>query len=500
MYGVNHLENSLPTLELIGNSTLAPLSGSALAEIAEPELNRVVTIFEGIGEENVELLNPDELIKLMSEMAEVNNDAYDTREVNINQLSKLVSDIAKKNIYLAQNVVLPMIDNYTNELLTRLQQSTGISNLAIRIVADNTNGLLNSSALINLISQYKDSSGNGYTIGAHQLTNFAKYLKPLLKTGSEQFDEFIDQWYQENHLKLDKVLENTYNAIFVSTTKLELRRLFIEQGYESALFAVLLAKHFLKETPEGVQMELEKYNACLMTVIAAGCAFLGRTIEKYERNIRKGGLILKFPVRGREFLFNESFSGENDILVNPEVYDEYLNQGGSPEAIIGSYLTSNIVDKNTLLAKKDELERAYERIANAGRLNRLNNRLDLIKNTLHHIGSSILVDIDAKIRDNGPYTGIEYKNSNFNKEVAEFIKHTSIHDADDIYGMMRRFVCRIFFKDSHIEELLMKIDLLAKDSPNKDINELAIIASIDFVVEWLVGQLTYEIPENDKYR
>lgn len=499
MYGINHLENSLPILKRLGNTTLATVNGSELANIAEHEIDRVIMIFEGFGDEVVANMSPDSIMRVMAENAEVKNGDYDTREQSITQLSDFISNIARQNIYLAQNVVLPLINEYTDRLNEQLQASTGISNLAIRVIADNSGGILNSTALINLISQYRDTSGNGNTIGAHRLHGTVEMLKPLLRTGSESFDTFIEQWYNTNNVKLDKTLIDTYNAIFTSTNKLELRRVFIELGFESALFGILLAKNFLKETPEGVAMDLENYNAALMTVIAAGCSFLGRTIQKYETNIRKGGLILKFPVRGREFMFDDAFSGENDILVNPDVYEEYLNQGGSPEAIVGSYLTSNIVDKDALLANKTELENAYERVANAGRLNRVNNRLALVKDSLHNVARNILKDINAKFNDDSPYAGVEYKNNIFNTEVAEFIKRTSIHDTDDIYDLMRRFVCRIFFKETHIEEMLMKIDMLAKDSPGKDVNELAIIASIDFAVEWLVSQLTYETPESGTY-
>lgn len=500
MYGINHLENSIPILNRVGNITLAPVVGSELANIAEVEINRVLTIFEGYDDKALTQLPTDQIIQLMATHAEVKNGHYDSREQSITNLSHFVADIAKKNIYLAQNVVLPLVNDYTDELNEKLQVSTGISNLAIRVTTDTSSNILNSTNLVNLISQYKDTSGNGYTVGVHSQHGNVEVLKPLLKTGSESFDKFIEEWYNTNPLKLDKLLVDTYNSIFVNSVKLELRKVFVNLGYESALFSILLAKRFLKETPENVNSSLEEYNAALTTVIAAGCSFIGRSIEKYERNIRKGGLILKFPTKGREFLFDETFSGDNDILVDPDVYEEYLNLGGTPEAIVGSYLTSNIVDKTELLERKEELENAYERIANAGRINRLNNRLSLVKNSLRNIGSNVIKDIKSKFNDTTPYAGIEYTNESFTTEINEFIKKISIHDVDDIYSLIRRFICRIFFNDSHIEEMLMKIDALAKDSPDKDVNELAIITSIDFVVEWLVGQLTFETTESGTYQ
>ncbi len=499
MYGINHLENSLPILKKLGNTALATINGSELANIAEPEIDRVITVFDGIDDKMIEAMSPDEVMKLMAEAAEVRNGDYDSRECCIAQLSNMVTDVARKNIYLAQNVVLPLVEEYTDILNVKLQASTGISNLAIRVVADNSGGILNSTNLIHLIEHYKDGSGNGYSVNAHKLHGNIEYLRPLLTTGSEKFDEFINQWYATNNVKLDKVLVDVYNAVFANSVRVELRRVFIELGFESALFSILLAKSFMKETPEGVAMPLEDYNSALSTVIAAGCVFLGRTITKYENNIRKGGLILKFPVRGREYNFEDTFSGENDILVSPDVYEEYLNQGGSPEAIIGSYLTSNIIDKESILAKKEELENAYDRMANAGRLNRLHNRLDLVKDCLHTVARSVLKDINGKFNENSPYTGVQYDTRNFGPEINEFIKRVTIHDVDDIYVLMRRFVCSIFFADTHVEELLLKIDILAKDSPDKDVNELAIIASIDFVVEWLVSQLTFETPDSGTY-
>lgn len=499
MYNETHLETSLVLLDKVGNRTLASLNGSELANIAETEINRVLMILEGVGEDELSQLDDSSLISIIAQSADVKEGDYDAREEGITNLVNKLTDVSVKNIYLTQNVVLPLVDEYTEWLNTKLQATTGVSNLAMRVVTDHNSSILETSGIKNIALQFQDSRSTGQTVNAHKSPLDEASVLELIKTGVENFDASITSWIESDNVRLSKLLLTTYRNVFGLAPKQDLRKLFQSLGYESAIFAVLLARKFINETPENVNMPLVDYNNALSSVISTAGNFIHLAIMFNDEATKRGSLILRFPAKHREFAYDEVFSGENDIVVNPVVYEEYLNQGGSPEAIVGSYLTGMYTDKNVILEKKEELEQAYNTISNAGRLNRVSARLSLVKNSLHELSKNIFKDINSKFGENDPYAGVNFENADLLEDVNTFIKRLNIDDVDDVYLLVRNFICRVFFKDTHIEDLLRRVDVIAKDNEESDINYAGIISSIDLNVEWLVSQLVYETAESGTF-
>jgi hypothetical protein len=56
---------------------------------------------------------------------------------------------------------------------------------------------------------------------------------------------------------------------------------------------------------------------------------------------------------------------------------------------------------------------------------------------------------------------------------------------EDIFGISTKLVCRVLFADTDIERILDGIEVAAKNHPELDMREAALLAVNDFVVDWL---------------
>lgn len=476
------LETSIgPVVE--NNKCLRAMQGTPLS-IATSALNDSVLFALSGHADRQQPFDFDELVNCISNCSQ---DAINVHQSLIDELVEKVTSIVRNNIYVARNVVLPLIDEYTERLNQQVNAFAHAPNLAMRVVTDNKKNILNSDVLLNAVSKHENYMGRPVTISVQNDMTLME-LENCLKTGVSTLDKVIEEWYGSNDLS--GKLKETYLNVFTGGVVRPLSEFVNHHDYEAAIFALLLAKHFTRETPDGVNMGAKDYELALLEIEAAAGRSINIAIRDNNRNIEQGHLVNAYPVGGLQYQFEKTHTGSNDIYVNAGVYNSFLEKGGTPELVVGAYLSDRKTNGDDIIANADAYRRVYDRAIHTGRLTKMNKMLTIVKTSLNTFGGSVIDDIKSKVNDDDTsgYDGINFDNTLFGRKIVEFTNRITVDDMDNLYTLVRNYICDIFFEQSSVGDLLRRIDKL---DPNGEanINDVAIIASTDFVVDWLMTQV-----------
>lgn len=476
------------------HKTLLKASDSSpLASLTYPLIERCL-FQNSVKTDRVEALDKTEVTNLISNLSMEEGGDYDSLRVQLGDLVHVLTNVIRNNIYVTRNIVLPLTNEYTEQLNELVNKYAFAPNLALRITPDTKSNILNSTALRSLCSPHAQYTGSSATISCQADMSLLD-LEKCLNTGANSLDKELQEWYEKGNLS--NVLRDTYELVFLTGKPRMLVDVIGPDNYEHAIFAILLAKMFTKETPEGVDMSSIKYETELAKVIASASRYVMTAINKVERNVKTGQMVIKYPVAGVQYMFNKTHSGDNDIIVNNDLYDQFLSRGGKPELIIGAYLSDRKTDLDAILSNASGYQRAYDRAVQSGKLTKTNTMLTIVKTNLNSIGKKVLTDIQAKIEgdyNNTEYTGITYETSVFGRRVVEFTNAINVNHLDDLYILVRNFICDVFFAESEVGNLLKRIDMLDPNGET-DVNDVAVIASIDLITDWLCKHVEVGKPE-----
>lgn len=465
------------------NKCLKAMQGTPLS-IATSALNDSVLFSLSGHADRQQPFSFDELVNCISNCSQ---DDTNVHQSLIDDLVDKVANVTRNNIYVARNVVLPLIDEYTERLNGLVNEYAHAPNLAMRVVTDNKKNILNSDVLLNAVSKHESYMGRPETISVQNEMTLME-LENCLKTGVSSLDKVIEEWYGSNDLSAK--LKEAYVNVFAGGTVRPLSEFVNHHNYEVAIFTLLLAKHFNRETPEGVNMGAKDYELALLEIEAAAARAIAIAIKDNNRNIEQGHLVNVYPVGGLQYQFEKTHTGSNDIYVNASVYNAFLEKGGSPELVVGAYLSDRRTNGDDIIANAEAYRRVYDRAIHTGRLTKMNKMLTVVKTSLNTFGGNIIDEIKAKVNDDNTsgYDGINFDNTLFGRKIVEFTNRITIDDMDNLYTLVRNYICDIFFEQSSVGDLLRRIDKLDPNGES-NVNDVAIIASADFVVDWLMSQV-----------
>src|SRR5699024_9494816 len=113
-------------------------------------------------------------------------------------------------------------------------------------------------------------------------------------------------------------------------------------SYPEALIAFLLARGLNLNTDDNINLTAAEYDY-RMSLITNYCAMVvKRAIARNISADKNDRVVMRYPPQGQELSYDRPDQGI--IVVNKNVYTKFLNEGGSPEAIMGSYLVDRQSD------------------------------------------------------------------------------------------------------------------------------------------------------------
>lgn len=225
--------------------------------------------------------------------------------------------------------------------------------------------------------------------------------------------------------------------------------------------------HLLKNPPEGVNLALTRYNELMVTTRNQFARLLKVNVAREERLLNSGKMFLATPDVGLS---------DWRISVNGGVYNQWLNSGGSPEALYGIVLMRQVNSDAKYLTNFDAYVKAYNS-ALALREARYRSAyasmvMDLMRNRLVRLMSDQNPDLNKRM---------------VAERLDEVIRMYRDVTPDNVDYWIRSIIVRAFYPNSGV--MLFIDDLLEQTrlDDSRNANEIGEIARCNFIADYLAG-------------
>lgn len=411
----------------------------------------------------------------------------DEYDLTLKNFTELVSDTIRRTVYLTKSVALPVIEDITTSAEVKLNEITGGEGLALSILPDTQSDMLENPTLISVMEPYVPvASGNYKTVNVHDPRD-GKQLIEIMRVGYDSFDKDLQEW-MGTHLSTD-IVTDIYDRVFSTVGRSVPISTVFDGGadtYPEALICFLLCRGLSLNPDDNINMSASEYDKAMAMVSNYSAVTVKTAMQRHRTVDKLGRLVLRYPRLGEELSYDKPEQGV--IVVNKRIYDRFLNEGGSPEVVMGSYLHDRVNDVETLLANRDTYIKYYNtRLLKV----RSDNKLRVIITMRKHIELLIANEIVKslpEVEDKGVWKGISLDHVVAQTHLRKCIDRLVLSDMDDMYSTVRDIVLKVFFNETDVPKLIELIDSNSQGE-DTDIKSAVNVAIIDYIVDWFMHQI-----------
>lgn len=416
---------------------------------------------------------------------------------------KVISTSVRGTVVLARNVVNPMIKLVVDEVEDRRKRLTATIANTMSVVTDNFESIWSSTVLDSLVERFKDAPAHGDVelFNIHPLLSEAQILE-LMKTGSQRFDEEIEDWVKS--IGAD-YLGDVYRRFFMRDVSAETGKLMdsSEYGYHvhwfnsrgiagrNDLLAVhLMSRSLLASPPEDVDMGLEEYRMLMAGVLEQTGRAICRLFESREFDRESKRLVLDWPMVNAPFNAEDPTRGY--LMVNGDVYTEWLEAGGTPEILLGSAISDRNNGWTYLIENRNQYEKVWTNHVALVRTAQNSNEFNTVLSALRDAVTKLINEVPEEQLVNGT-------RAIMHDRLYDMLENTYISDTspNHIYRTARKLVCATMFGNRDVRALLDNMDTISAEHPEVEIREIALLATIDLLTRWFNGLV--DVVKGDAY-
>lgn len=390
---------------------------------------------------------------------------------------------------LAKNVVNPMI----KQVVDRVEADVKAADIAavnlLNVVPDAFRPIWDSPVLEGIINRYNDTGIEEQQVARILQPMEKQAIMELLITGVGRFDKEVEAWVADFP---EGFIVDVYNNFFCRTTVSEFgnqnfSNFFGAQCDRETMLAIhLMARRLEKDIPEGVEMDLSDYRSYLIAVLSQSGRALCRVVEQRSKDAKMKLLVKKWPSISPDQLGRS----EEMILVNPDIYNDWLQAGGSPEVLFGAFLLDRNGDYQSLLNDADKYKDVWTRQANLMRARASTQRFNTVV-------MAIRMAITGLINKAGEDELPVKDRSTLHTILAGMVDTLTMRDLEDLWGTCQRLVCRTLFAHTDAERFLIAMDNVGRANPNMDPRDAGLLATVDTVVAWVAAQMKVSVVTNN---
>lgn len=289
-------------------------------------------------------------------------------------------------------------------------------------------------------------------------------------------------------LELDEGdIENVWYALFDTRREIDpsdihfLRNAQRPFNIDSVLFAYLLTSYLTAEPQEvrGESVDLSEWETAMAQLHGLMGATLLMFYQRREKDRRIGRLVLKSTAD------TPYEDGIVHVTVNGDIFGQWVDKGGDTRQLLGAAVTdpTRVAVDDLDDAKQgliDAWERKYPMIKQHRADKALANRRDMLKTILVERVGGLSSDLEESL----PSIATMELRKRFNAEI----QATQIDEFDDTWRLITRLVCNLYYPHTPFLAYLRNMDRLAsvhKDLPSR---EVATLAVVEMVAQWLADQ------------
>jgi len=243
---------------------------------------------------------------------------------------------------------------------------------------------------------------------------------------------------------------------------------------------VFLGAHALLESndvPEGMTLSLPAYRAYLAGLEEQAGSHLAFLLNKIKTAVGAKQLVVSAPKQSRP---GDPLKGV--IAVNGPVYNQWLAEGGSPEALCGAVMQGASTDYGSCLMNAESHSAAWQRA-----LNVLHAQVafELRTSTIQGLKEGLL-----KASGTIPPEERLVDGDSLMAAVEAHLVRLADSGLENLYAIATDEVCDLFYPHTDAKAFLKAMNREADAHPGMDIREVALGVAIDYVTGWVSDAIT----------
>lgn len=406
----------------------------------------------------------------------------------IDDIRKVLVTAVGSHLSYARNVVVPQINEVVEKVHKAQEEADIRIGSMLSIVQDEWDPIWENPVLETMIENVKFTALNPDTLipRVHPLLT-EQQLRDYLNTGADRFDKEIQSWIDNIGVKF---LVDTYRWYFVQSALTGQDWHDYDQkvnwllgtdpwSRKQSIIIYLLTKGLRANIPEGVDMDEISYQEAMALVQAQAGRIVSRCIERRQFLKDTKSLVLDWPMRGRDHLTEDAQLSQ--ILVNTDVYNKWLEDGGKPEILFGSAVTDRETKYDVLLEKANDYYTAWKRheaIIRTGQRSQLFNIVrDAIMMAVGELVAAIPVE-EMEGRDRNKMHAV----------LREKTFNVNIDNISDIYDICCDMVCNVVHCHTNAYTILTTMKDVSDQNPELPATEVTTIAAINILCKWFADQ------------
>lgn len=372
-----------------------------------------------------------------------------------------------KDLDVAKNVVKPTIDLVCDAVEEDLTKACSDRAHGYEIVTENLPKLFLDQKVENLFERYK-------TVAITPLATLNVFpeltlseIRRRLNTGDEDLNKLISEVVDADTVEN---LHDLYRWNFCPAGADRFDFTNMTRWENPALLVILyfLTIGLEADLPEGVNASLSTVTNYLKTLRGSIGAAVYRRMRAIERKITDKELIR--TVSG--------YGDEVKIYVNKTVYDNFLDEGGSPEAIFGTVCGKASFNYRSIIDQAPKLEKQWYAFLEAIKSRNDANKLGLIVSSVRK-SLSVFID-EMEVVPHGSGTKGEMQ-----RRLLDVTRNFYLPDLDRLQHSLKRVVFQVVYPEHHNARYIID-HLDAKEADGEEVGKLATSVIMALISDWMV--------------
>lgn len=396
-----------------------------------------------------------------------------------------LSGLVTSHINFTKNIVKPLVVDYRDRVEKRIEQiefknPINDFNINIKYLPDVTN----STIFMNELEDYRKNTINP-KLDFYLNDKSEAEIISLLATGSEEIDNYIVLWSSR---LLNGFFSNIWynffskninnNGLIINYEYIDRCDVFTKADIGLALY--LLSNRLINDISEDIKgIDLNTYKNQIAQIRNYGAGLLLSSISLYQSLERTKVLITHKDTLNKY------------IIVNGNIYTEWLKNGGSPEIILGLLLIDN--DDNVTVDRVNRNTELYlnkwQQYSNLYKIKQNGTIVLKLKDILIQEFNGLMLTLTEEEQEYIKTDTEYYNKSKF--LLDEIINNLTIDDIKNICSLARKIICRGRFYYSSAEGILESMEEASKVNPNINPREAALLATIDYLSNYILNNSLY---------
>ena len=406
--------------------------------------------------------------------------------VTLNAFTEDLGKLVTTHISYAKNTVKPIVMQMAESILHYKETNVAkdaTSSFNIEIL--NVPALLNDDSFLGTIEPYKDKTVIEPDLLLELAGKNKEEIIQLMMLGHDRTNQLVLEWISSVEAYDPNFLETVWFSFFTkanppSGNYLKFSSLGSVNVYKRADIALalyLLGNKLFNEVQSDIEINLSVYKNITAQIRDFGGAMLANCIIKLALNNKTKILVV------------ESFPRQFKVSVNGDVYREWLAAGGKPEVILGLIVSNETQCSVPAIDEKAaSFESSWNSYCNFHKAREANMAIDYFKVFLNNTFSSMYREQDQSEVDF--ITANPHYVANVKKLVDEQIECYKTNAIDDPYQVALDLIAKCRFGFTAAYSILSDINEAGKVNPNIDVREAALLATINYIADYLADQIT----------